>query len=118
MELGTFDVDGGHLGIGYDNALGVLAGVELATHGKAGFGGGGRDQLDDHAITDQWLGAPVLADEGEQAVLDFIPLAGAGRQVGDDDVKAELVGFAGWRLAELADGGSGDAIAEAGSAAP
>src|SRR5438876_11281672 len=30
--------------------------------------------------------------EGEEAVLDFVPLAGAGRQVADHDVEAELVG--------------------------
>src|SRR5438132_14404792 len=80
VELGAFDVDSGHVGIGYDNAAGVLAGVEFAAHGEAGFGGRGRDQLDNHAIADEWLGAPVLADEGEEAVLDFVPLAGAGRQ--------------------------------------
>src|SRR5215813_12577214 len=28
----------------------------------------------------------------EKTVLDFVPLAGAGRQVADDDVEAELVG--------------------------
>ena len=44
VEFGTFEVDGGHLGIRYDNAAGVLAGVELAAHREAGFGGGGRDQ--------------------------------------------------------------------------
>src|SRR5271157_1470897 len=92
MELGALDVDRGHLGIRYDNAAGILAVVKLAAHGEAGFGGGGRDQLDDHAITDEWLGAPVLADEGEQAVLDLVPLAGAGRQVADHDVEAELIG--------------------------
>src|SRR6516162_5923349 len=37
---------------------------------------GGRDQLDNHAITDEGLGAPILADEGKQPVLDFVPLAG------------------------------------------
>ena len=58
---------------------------------RAGFGGGGRDQLDNHAITDEGLGAPILADEGEQPVLDFVPLAGAGRQVADRDVETELV---------------------------
>src|SRR5438105_11589547 len=66
VELGAFDVDSGHVGIRYDNAAGVLAGVEFAAHGEAGFGGGGRDQLDNHAIADEWLGAPVLADEGEE----------------------------------------------------
>src|SRR5216683_5885860 len=92
VELGTFEVDGGDLGIRYDNALGILAGVEFTAHSEAGFGGGGRDYIDDHAIADEWLGAPVLADEGEEAVLDFVPLAGAGRQVADHDVEAELVG--------------------------
>jgi hypothetical protein len=38
------------------------------------------------------LGAPILADEGEEPVLNFVPLAGAGRQVADDDVDAEFVG--------------------------
>src|ERR1700726_1102211 len=92
VELGTFDVDCGHVRIRYDNAAGVLTGVEFAAHSEAGFGGSSRDQLDDDAIADEWLGTPVLADEREEAVLDFVPLAGAGRQVADRDVDAELVG--------------------------
>src|SRR5271168_4989592 len=60
-------------------------------HGEAGFGGSGRDQLDNHPITDEGMGTPVLADEGEKAVLDFVPLAGPGRQVADRDVDAEFV---------------------------
>ena len=82
---------GGHVCIRYDNAAGVLAGVEFAAHSETGFGGSGRNQLDDHPIADEWLGPPVLADEGEEAVFDFVPLAGAGRQVADRDVEAELV---------------------------
>src|SRR6202045_1214286 len=92
VELGTFEVDGGHVCVRYDNAAGVLAGVEFTAHSEAGFGGSGRNQLDDHPIADEWLGPPVLADEGEEAVFDFVPLAGAGRQVADRDVEAELVG--------------------------
>jgi hypothetical protein len=60
----------------------ILASVEFAAHGEAGFGGGGRDQIDDHAIADEGLSTPVLADEGEEAVFDFVPLAGAG-EAGD-----------------------------------
>src|ERR1700716_549041 len=60
--------------------------------GETGFGGGRRDQLDNHPIADEGLGTPVLTDEGEKAVLDFVPLAGAGRQVADHDVEAEFVG--------------------------
>ena len=80
MELGAVDVDGGHL----------LAGVEFAAYCEAGFGGGGRDQLDDHAMADEWLGAPVLADEGKEAVFDSVPLAGAGRQVVDRCISLDL----------------------------
>ena len=64
MELGTFDVDGGHVCIRHDNAAGILAGVEFAAHGEAGFGCGGRDQFDDDPVADERLGAPVLTDEG------------------------------------------------------
>src|SRR5262252_11221484 len=59
---------------------------------RPGFGGRSRDQLDNHPIADKGLGTPVLADEGEQAVFDLVPLAGAGRQVADHDVEAEFVG--------------------------
>src|SRR5258708_14158976 len=92
VGLGAFEVAGGHGGVGNDNAVGVLPSVEFTAHGEAGFGGGGGDQLDDDPIGDEWLGTPVLADEGEEAVLDFVPLAGAGRQVVDHDVEAEFVG--------------------------
>jgi len=92
VEFGAFDVDGCHLGVGDDDAAGVLASIEFAAHCEAGFGGGGGDHLDDHPIADKGLGAPILADEGEEAVLNFVPLAGAGRQVADHDVDAEFVG--------------------------
>src|SRR6185436_11169357 len=60
-------------------------------HRETGFGGG-RDQFDDDPVADERLGAPVLADEGEKPVFDFVPLAGAGRQVADHNVEAEFVG--------------------------
>ena len=78
-----FDVAGSHFGVGDNDAAGVLASVKFAAHGEAGFGGRGQDQLDNHAIADEGLGTPILADEGEEAVFDFVPLAGAGRQVAD-----------------------------------
>jgi hypothetical protein len=52
--------------------------ITICTHSffkRGGFGGGGGDQLDDHPIADKGLGTPVLADEGEQAGFDFVPLA-------------------------------------------
>jgi hypothetical protein len=50
------------------------------------------DQWDDDLVSDQWLAAPVHGDEGEQAMLDFIPLAGPGRQMGHCDFQAGLIG--------------------------
>ena len=81
MKRSAFDVDGRHLHIGDDNAAGVLASIEFAPYRKAGFGGGRRDQFDDHPIADQWRGAPVLADEREEPVLDFVPLCALLRRL-------------------------------------
>ena len=65
-----------------------------AAHREAGVGRGGGDQLDDDLVADQRLAAPVLGDEGEQAVLDLVPFAGAGREVADGHGQAGLVGEA------------------------
>jgi hypothetical protein len=67
-----------------------LPSVEFAAHGEAGFGGGRRDQFDDDPVADERLGAPVLSDEREEPAFDFVPLAGAGRQVADHDIEAEF----------------------------
>jgi hypothetical protein len=48
---------------------------------SGGFGGGGRVNFDDDPVADELFGAPVLADEGEEGLLDFVPLAGSRRQV-------------------------------------
>ena len=90
MKIGTGDVDGSHLLVGDSDALGVGVGVEFAVHGKARISGGGADQINDDTLADQRLGPPVHADEREQAVLDLVPLARAGRQVVNHDVDAEF----------------------------
>ena len=36
-------------------------------------------------MAEQWPAAPVGSDEREEAVLDLVPFAGAGRQVTDAD---------------------------------
>ena len=67
-------------------------GVEFASDFEAGLGFGCCDQLDDDGMADQGLAAPVAGDEGEQAVLDAVPFACAGRQVAYGDRHAEIVG--------------------------
>ena len=68
------------VGVGNLEALFVGVGVEAARNGEAGVGGGVGDQLDDDLVADQRFAAPVLGDEGKQTVLDFVPLASAGRR--------------------------------------
>ena len=55
------------------------------------IGRGGGDQFDDRAIADQRLAPPVDGDERKKTMLDLVPLAGAGRQVVNDNVDAKLI---------------------------
>src|SRR5207253_7713355 len=91
MEIVASDVDSRHFGVGDDDALWIEVVVDLAADGEARLCGGCGNQIDDDAIADERLGAPVLTDEGEQAVLDLVPLACARRQVVYDDVYDEHV---------------------------
>jgi hypothetical protein len=52
-------------------------GVHFTTPPK----GCGGDQIDDHVISDQGFGAPVLSDEREQPVLYLIQFARSRREV-------------------------------------
>ena len=86
MEGVGVNVEGGHLGVGDLDALWIGGGVEFAADGQAGLGGGVADELDDGDATDQRRCAPGLSDEGEQAVLNTIPLCALLRCT--DDVGA------------------------------
>ena len=94
MEVVPGKVDCGHFLVADLDAFGIGVRIEFAMHVQAGGGGRGGNQLDDDAIADQRSGAPVLADEGEQAVLDLVPFAGPGWEVGDLDGEPGLVGQA------------------------
>ena len=92
MEAMRREIDGGKLGVLDDDAGLVGIGIDLGANLEAGFGCGRCDQLDDDLVADQRFATPVLSDEGEETVLDLVPLAGAGRQVTDCNSKAEFVG--------------------------
>lgn len=53
--------------------------IELAGDLETGLGCGGGDEVQDHLVTSERLASPVEGDEGEETVLDLVPLAGAGR---------------------------------------
>jgi hypothetical protein len=82
VELVSLDLDSGELGVA-DPDLGRVAvliqpGVDL----QPGARGRSGDQVDDRLVAGQRLAAPVDRDVAEQAVLDPIPLRGAGRVIG------------------------------------
>jgi len=75
------EVDLLHLLIRYLDAFAVLFGVESGTDAQAGCGTCGANEVQDGFVVDEGLCSPVTADEGEHAVLDGIPLRGAGRKM-------------------------------------
>jgi hypothetical protein len=77
MEAMAREIDGGKRGVLDDDAGLVGIGIDLGANREAGFGGGRCDQLDDDLVADQRFAAPVLSDEGEETVLDLVPLCAA-----------------------------------------
>ena len=92
VEVMAGDFDGGKIIIEDFDTGRVGVGIEFASDFEAGLGLCCRNQLDDDGMTDEGLAAPVAGDEGEQAVLDPVPFACAGRQVAHGDRHAEIVG--------------------------
>ena len=91
MELLPPKLEFRHLLVGNLEALFVEIGVDLAFHGQAGRRCGCGDEVDDDLVADEWLTAPVLADEREQTVLDLVPFAGAWREMTDTDFQSGFV---------------------------
>src|SRR5438309_6519259 len=85
LEGIALNVEGSHFGIGDFDTFWIEALVDVASDGEAGLGGSGADQLNDDVVADERLAAPVLGDVGKEAMLDAVPFAGAGRQMGDGD---------------------------------
>ena len=78
VEVVGLDVDLGHFGVGDLDGFRVVVVVETAMDGEPGPGRGGADQSHDHGMGEQGFAAPVLRDEGEEAMFDAVPFAGAG----------------------------------------
>ena len=92
MEGVLGEVDGGQLRVGDFDAFGIFVFIQFSAHLEAGFGFRRSDQLDDCAVAAQRLASPVDGDELEKAMLYFVPLAGAGRQMANRNRELEFVG--------------------------
>jgi len=83
---------GGEPGIGDFDSFLIGSIVNRGTDTESLLGSGCSDQIDDDLMAYQWATPPVHADERKQAVFDFVPLAGAGREVAHADCQAQFVG--------------------------
>ena len=81
MEGVGTELDKRQLLVGDFLALGVLGDVDLCADFETFFRGCVADQADNDSQAFEWPASPVLGDMAEHAVLDFIPFAGARRQV-------------------------------------
>src|SRR5579871_5954337 len=92
VERIATEVEGVHLLIRDFEARRIGVRIQIARDGETRCGGRGGNQVEDHGIADQRLAAPILTDEGEESVLDLVPLARPRREVADSDRHAGLVG--------------------------
>ncbi len=63
VELGFFDIEGGHFGVGDFDTFFVGVPVKAAGDGQPLVGRGVADQCNDHQVTDQRLTSSVLHNE-------------------------------------------------------
>ncbi len=85
------EIDAVELMIGDGDALWVFVGVEFGANLQAFFCRWDGDDLDDGLVGAQGLAAPVDRNERKELVFDFVPLAGAWRQVTNGDGDFQLV---------------------------
>src|SRR5262245_36459361 len=81
MKGVAFDVQSGHFSVAHLDALRVGFGVEFATDLESCLGGGCGNEFHHGGPARQRSPAPILCDVAKQAVLDLVPLRGAGRIV-------------------------------------
>ena len=81
MECVRGDVDSGELIVADRGGFWILAVIDATGDAQSGAGCGGDDQLHNHLMADQRPAAQVLGDEGEQSVLDAVPLCALPRRI-------------------------------------
>jgi hypothetical protein len=74
MKGSPFNVQAGHVRVAGGDTGGVGAGIQITGHLEACRGGGRCDEAEDHSVGAQRDAAPVLADEGEEPVLNLGPV--------------------------------------------
>src|SRR6266702_2990524 len=92
MELRLLDTDLRQILVADLNAGRIAARVQFGLDGQAGFGFGAANQVHNHLVAGQRFSTPVRRDMTKHAMLDLVPLAGAGRKVAGRKAKTDMVG--------------------------
>src|SRR5260370_23095472 len=92
MELVRQQRNGSQLLVGDLDARRIFVGVQLGAYFQPLIGLGVSNQIDYYLMAPEWPAALVLADKGEEPMLDLVPFAGARRKVAHREVETGLVG--------------------------
>src|SRR6266851_4751338 len=91
MKLIRLKIDTLHVFLRDFPARGILAAIQSAGHFQSFRGRRLRNEMDDGFVVTQWLSPPIRRDEGKEAVLDLVPLAGSGRKMTDRNGQAGVI---------------------------
>ena len=85
MELVALDVEACHLLVSHLDPFRIAPRVQHAVHHQPACRCGRGNQIYDGRMADERAASPILGDVAEQAMLDLVPLRGAGWIVADRD---------------------------------
>ena len=91
MQLMSLEAELVDIFLRYLDAGFILAGIQDRFDFESAACSGAADEIDHGFEVDQRFTLPVQANEGEQSVLDLVPLAGARRIVANGDGHARFI---------------------------
>ena len=77
-----FKIDGSKLLFGNAATRRVEPLIQATMHLESGACGGSGNEFNNHLMGDKRLAPPILGDKGKEAMLNFVPLAGAWWKMG------------------------------------
>ena len=92
VELVGFDVNFLHLGLGHADPFVIFPPVDSRLDSQARLRARRTDKLDDNFSAIKRPSPPVPGNVTKHPVFDYVPFAGAGREVAHLDFHAQLVG--------------------------
>jgi hypothetical protein len=91
VEFVPVDIDFREFLVGDPDSGRIGSFVDLGMDQESGSGGCSCNEVDNNLVTDQGFATPVLTDEGEQAMFDLVPFAGARGEMADFDVQSGFI---------------------------